>query len=261
MVPVDLRHLRRPVVLAAFSGWNDAGDAATGAVDHLSGLGDTELAFALDPEDHYDFTETRPVLVRDESGERTLQWATTEVLVVHLEERDLVLINGPEPNFRWKAFCSSLVSLVRSVNPERVIAMGAMLADAPHSRPTPVSENGTDYEGPTGIVGIFASACRDAGFDVTSLWASVPHYVSDPPNPKATVALLSRVEDLIDQTIELGDLPEHATVWEGRVNELVAEDPDIAEYVTDLEERYDTAEATGDEIALQFERYLRRRER
>lgn len=261
MVPVELRHLRRPVVLAAFSGWNDAGDAATGVLDHLTAICETELAFALDPDDYYDFTETRPVVMRDEDGVRSVQWATTEVLVAPLEDRDLVLISGPEPNFRWKAFCSALVSLVRSVAPERVITMGAMLADAPHTRPTPISENGTDYEGPTGIVGIFAAACRDAGFEVSSVWASVPHYVADPPNPKATLALLGRVEDLIDATIEVRDLPHLATVWEGRVNELVVEEPDISEYVADLEERYDTAEATGDEIALQFERYLRRRER
>ncbi|MDN5571673.1 MAG: PAC2 family protein [Propionibacteriaceae bacterium] len=261
MVPVELRHLRRPVVLVAFSGWNDAGDAATGVMDHLSEICDTELAFALDPDDYYDFTESRPVIMRDEDGDRTLEWATTEVLVGHLAERDLVLISGPEPNFRWKAFCASLVSLLRSVDPDRVIVMGAMLADAPHTRPTPVSEDGTDYEGPTGIVGVFAGACREAGFDVTSLWASVPHYVSDPPNPKATLALLGRVEDLIDETIDVQDLPQLASVWEERVKELVVEEPDISEYVTGLEERYDTAEATADEIALQFERYLRRRER
>ncbi len=261
MPPARLADLRRPIVLAAFSGWNDAGDAATGVVDHLSELLETDFGFALDPDDYYDFTENRPVLVRGEDGERTLQWATTEVLVAHLPGRDLVLVNGPEPNLRWKAFCAALVSAFRSIKPDRVITLGAMLADTPHSRPVPVSENGTDYEGPTGIVGVLAGACREAGFEVTSLWASVPHYVADPPNPKATLALLGRIEDLIDETLQVRDLPHLAGVWEGRVNDLVAEDPDIAEYVRTLEERFDTAEATADEIALQFERYLRRRER
>lgn len=261
MVPSPLRDLRRPVVLFAFSGWNDAGDAATGVVDHLSEGYDTDFAFSIEPDDYYDFTSTRPVLVLDDDGARSLQWATTEVLVAHLPGRDLVLINGPEPNLRWKAFCASIISVLRSVRPERVITMGAMLADAPHSRPVPISENGSDYEGPTGIVGVLAAACVDAGFTVSSLWASVPHYVAEPPNPKATLALLGRVEDLIDETLEVRDLPQESSVWEGHVNDLVADDPDITDYVAGLEQRYDAAEATGDEIALQFERYLRRRER
>lgn len=261
MVSSLLTDLRRPVVVFAFSGWNDAGDAATGVVDHLAETYETEFGFALDPDEYYDLTENRPVLVRQDSGERTVQWATTEVLVVHLPERDLVLVNGPEPTFRWKAFSASLVSAFRSIRPERVVAMGAMLADTPHSRPVPISEDGTDYEGPTGIVGVLASACRDAGLTVTSLWASVPHYVAEPPNPKATLAMLGRLEDFVDVPLEVGDLPNMASVWEERVNDLVDEDPDVVEYVGQLEERYDKAEATGDEIALQFERYLRRRNR
>lgn len=261
MPDASLRNLRRPVVVCAFSGWNDAGDAATGVIDHLAEVLDADYAFAIDPEEYYDFTETRPLLVRDADGERSIQWATTELLVAHLPTRDLVLVNGPEPNRRWKGFCTALVSAFRTIRPERVVVMGAMLADAPHSRPVPVSENGTDYEGPTGIVGVLGSAARAAGFDVTSLWASVPHYVAEPPSPKATLALLGRLEDLIDETLDSRDLPHLASVWEGRVNDLVTEDPDIAEYVGTLEERYDTALTSGDEIALQFERYLRRRER
>ena len=117
------------------------------------------------------------------------------------------------------------------------------------------------FAAPTGIVGVLASACADAGFNVTSLWASVPHYVSDPPNPKATLALLSRLEEFLGESIERGDLLDAAAVWEERVDELVADDDDIMAYVRELESRYDTAEATGEEIAQQFERYLRRRER
>ncbi len=261
MVPTRLTDLRRPVVLFAFSGWNDAGDAATGVIDHLTDVYETEFGFQLDPDDYYDLTENRPVLVRQDNGERSVQWATTELLVAHLRDRDLVLVNGPEPNVRWRAFCGALVSAFRSIEPERVIAMGAMLADAPHSRPVPVSEDGTDYEGPTGIVGVLAQACRDAGLTTTSLWASVPHYVAEPPNPKATLALLQRVGEFIDVDLDARELPEHAATWESRVTDLVAEDPDVAEYVSTLEVRYDTAEATGDEIAYEFERYLRRRER
>ncbi len=261
MASSRLTDLRRPVVLFAFSGWNDAGDAATGVVDHLSEAYDTEYGFDLDPEDYYDFVENRPVHVRDGDGDISIQWATTEVLIAHLPERDLVLVNGPEPNMRWRSFSRALTSAFRSIKPERVIAMGAMLADAPHSRAVPVSEDGTDYEGPAGIVSVLAAECKEAGLTVTSLWASVPHYVAEPPNPKATLALLRRVEEFIDAEIDVRDLPARTATWEQRVNELVAEDPDVAEYVSGLELRFDTTEATGDEIAWEFERYLRRRSR
>ncbi|MFT3874858.1 MAG: PAC2 family protein [Propioniciclava sp.] len=261
MSALRLTNLRRPVVLFAFSGWNDAGDAATGVVDHLSEVYDTEFGFELDPEDYYDFTENRPVHVREGEGEISIQWATTEVLVAHHPERDLVLVNGPEPTMRWRSFSRALVSAFRSIEPERVLAMGAMLADAPHSRAVPVNEDGTDYEGPAGIVSVLAAECKDAGLTVTSLWASVPHYVAEPPNPKATLALLRRVEEFADIEFDVGELPALTTLWEQRVDELVAEDPDVAEYVGGLERRFDTAEATGDEIAWEFERYLRRRGR
>ncbi len=256
-----LRGLRRPVVVVAFSGWNDAGDAASGVVDHLVDLTDAEFVFSLDPEEHYDLTANRPVLVRQPDGSRSIEWPTTEVLVGALPDRDVVLVNGPEPSFRWRAFAAKLVSAFRSVAPERVIVLGAMLADAPHSRPVSISEDGSDYEGPTGITGVVTSACRSAGLPTTSLWASVPHYVSDPPSPKVTMALLGRVEDLIDQTLDPRDLGHQAAVWEGHVNDLVGDDADIADYVTGLEARYDAATEAGEEIALEFERYLRRRAR
>lgn len=261
MSQVELRGLRRPAVIVAFSGWNDAGDAATGVIDHLADLTDADFAFALDPEDYYDLTENRPVLVRQPDGTRTIEWPTTEVLLGALPDRDVVLVNGPEPSFRWGAFSAALVSAFRTIKPEQVIILGAMLADTPHSRPVPISEDGSDYEGPTGVTGVLTAACRDAVLPTTALWASVPHYVSDPPSPKVTLALLGRVEDLLDQTLDAQDLPQEAAVWEGHVDELVSEDPDIAEYVHGLESRYDEAAEAGEEIALEFERYLRRRAR
>lgn len=256
-----LRGLRRPAVVVAFSGWNDAGDGATGVIDHLVELTDAEFVFALDPEDYYDLTENRPVLVRQPDGTRSIEWPTTEVLVGALPQRDIVLVNGPEPSFRWSAFAASLVSAFRSIRPERVIVLGSMLADAPHSRPVPISEDGSDYEGPTGITGVVTAACTDAGLPTTALWASVPHYVADPPNPKVTLALLGRVEDLLDETLDVRDLPHQAAVWEGHVNDLVGDDADITEYVRGLETRHDEDTEAGEEIALEFERYLRRRQR
>ena len=256
----SLRGLRRPVVLIAFSGWNDAGEGATGVIEHLAELSDAEFAFALEPDDYYDFTENRPVLVMDGTGGRSLQWVTTEVLVGHLEGRDLVLISGPEPNFRWRDFCGRVVSALRGVRPERVLLLGAMLADSPHRRPVPIAENSTDYEGPTGIVGVLMQSCLDAGLPTTSLWASVPHYVADPPNPKVTLALLQRVEDALDLSLDAGDLPRQTAEWETRVDDLVT-DPELATYIGNLEERYDDAVADGDQIAAEFERFLRRRNR
>lgn len=248
-------------MVAAFGGWNDAGDAATGVIDHLVELGRVEFAFELDPEDFYDYQENRPLLTREHDGTRSIQWQTTEVLVLHLEERDLVLVSGPEPNMRWRTFCQRLLSAFRSVKPERVITLGALLADSPHRRPVPVSIDDTSYEGPTGIVGVLSQTCLDAGIPVTSIWASVPHYVAEPPNPKATLALLGALEDVIDTTLEARDLTHLAGVWESRVNELADDDPDVATYISDLEERHDEEQADGDQIAAEFERYLRRRDR
>jgi proteasome assembly chaperone (PAC2) family protein len=270
-----LRGLRNPAVVAAFGGWNDAGEAASGVIDHLVEHYQARLEFAIDPEDYYDFQVNRPT-TRLIEGERTIEWPTTEVLVAELPERDLVLIGGPEPNFRWQEYISRLLSMLRSVHPEVVVVLGALLTDAPHTRPVPVSGTASsqqladelglelsDYEGPTGIVGVLSYECTLAGFPVVSMWASVPHYVAEPPNPKATLALLTRLEDVLNLPLDAGDLAQDAERWVEQVNELVADDPDIASYITALEERRDeaTPTPTGDTIAAEFERYLRRRDR
>lgn len=259
----QLRGLNRPVVIAAFGGWNDAGDSATGVVDHLAELSSAEFVFALDPDEFYDFTENRPVVVNGDDGHRIIEWPSVEVLVGHLPERDIVLIGGPEPNYHWNAFCSRLVSAMLTVQPEMVIVLGAMLADAPHRRPVQIAVNSTDYEGPTGIVGVIAQTAKDAGLNVETLWASVPHYVAEPPNPKATLALLGRVEDLLDETLDTRDLPQLAAAWEDRVNDLAADDPDVQSYISTLEEHYDSEEedSVADQLAAEAERFLRRRNR
>ena len=270
----SLKNLRRPAVVAAFGGWNDAGDSASGVIDHVAALTSAKLAFALDPEDYYDFQVTRPSIATTSGGERTLQWPTTEVLIASLPERDLVLIGGPEPNFHWRGFSASLVSAIRTVKPEIVVLLGAMLTDAPHSRPVPVHGSASSqeladalglelstYEGPTGMVGVLSSDLTVVGLPTASLWASVPHYVAEPPNPKATLALLDRLEDLLDTPLDPGDLPEQATTWEAQVNDLAAEDSDISAYISALEERRDEnqPEPQGEAIAAEIQRYLRRR--
>ena len=266
--------LRRPVVVGAFEGCNDAADAATAVIDHIASSYPTDLIFELDSDDYYDYQMVRPQVVNGDDG-REIVWPTTSVSVSHLPGRDVVLLKGPEPNLHWQRFCTSLVSAFRSLEPELVILLGAMLTDSPHSRPLPVTAASGDkalaralglessnYEGPTGITGVLGDACRRAGLREISLWASVPHYVAAPPNPKATLALLSRVEDLLDTALELDDLPELARAWTRGVDELAAEDTEISEYIESLEAQQDENElpqATGDSIAAEFERYLRRR--
>jgi predicted ATP-grasp superfamily ATP-dependent carboligase len=190
--------------------------------------------------------------------------------------RDLVLVRGIEPSMRWRSFCNELLGFAHELGVELVVILGALLGDTPHTRPVPVSGVTSDadlaqrmdleetkYEGPTGIVGILQEACTHAGVPAVSLWAAVPHYVSQPPNPKATLALLNRLEDLLDVRIPLGELPEDARAWQVGVDQLAAEDSEVAEYVQTLEEARDTAElpeASGEAIAREFERYLRRRD-
>lgn len=273
----DLRDLRDPVVVAAFEGWNDAGSAASGAVAHLAETCEVELAYALDPDDFYDFQVNRPQVESGDDGSRSIVWPTAEFQVGRLRDgRDLLLLRGPEPNMRWRQFSALLVSALTSAGARRVHLLGALLADIPHTRPIPVSTTSSHrgvsaepglppstYEGPTGIVGVLSDALGRAGLPAVSLWAAVPAYVAHPPCPKATLALLSQLEHLIGAPLDLGELPELAKAWERGVDQLAAEDAEVAEYVTALEASQDATElpeATGDAIAAEFERYLRRRQ-
>jgi proteasome assembly chaperone (PAC2) family protein len=274
--PEDLPPLRRPVLVAAFEGWNDAGEAASGAVDHLDQVWDGQRVAALEPDDYYDFQVNRPTVSLVDGLTRRITWPTTRVSVCRLAaaDRDAVLVRGIEPNMRWQAFCAELVTIARQLGAELVVTLGALLADSPHTRPVPVSGTASDpatmqslglersrYEGPTGIVGVFQDACTQSGLAAVSFWAAVPHYVAQAPSPKATLALLRRVEDLLDLPIPFGELPELARAWERSVDELAAEDSDVAEYIASLEQRepeVDLPEASGDAIAKEFERYLRR---
>lgn len=267
-----------PVMVAAFEGWNDAGDAASTAVGHLDREWKGEVFAALDAEDYYDFQVNRPTVWLD-GGVRKITWPTTRLSVVRIggeKPRDLVLVRGIEPSMRWRSFCNEILGFAHELGVEMVVILGALLGDTPHTRPVPVSGVTSDpdlartmdleetrYEGPTGIVGILQEACTHAGVPAVSLWAAVPHYVSQPPNPKATLALLNRLEDLLGLRIPLGELAEDARAWQLGVDQLAAEDSEVAEYVQTLEEARDTAElpeASGEAIAREFERYLRRRD-
>jgi len=269
--------LRSPVMVAAFEGWNDAADAATAAVEHLEAVFEARTIGAIDPDDYYDFQVNRPTVSLGASSDRRLTWPTTRLSVAKLPDaaHDLVLVRGLEPNMRWRGFCEELVEAAHALDIQTVTTLGALLADTPHTRPVPVSGTTSDeqmatrlalsqsrYEGPTGIVGVFQEACTVAELPAVSFWAAVPHYVAQPPCPKATLALLSRVEDMLDLALPLGDLAEQTRIWERQVDELASDDSEVADYVRSLESREaetELPEASGDAIAREFERYLRRR--
>jgi proteasome assembly chaperone (PAC2) family protein len=266
-----------PVMIAAFEGWNDAGESATSAVDHLISEWSAQTVAAIDPEDFYDFQVNRPTVSLGPDGERQITWPTSQLAVCRPpgSERDLVLLRGIEPNMRWREFCAQLLATADDLGVQLVVTLGALLADTPHTRPIPVTGTATDpemveqlklqesrYEGPTGIVGVFQDACDRLDMPAVSFWAAVPHYVAQPPCPKATMALLGQIEDLLEISVPLGDLPEESRAWERGVDELSREDTEVAEYVRALEESRDAAdlpEASGEAIAKEFERYLKRR--
>ncbi len=267
-----------PVLIAAFEGWNDAADSASAVLDHLCSVWEGSVVAALDPEEYYDFQVNRPTVSIDSDGDRQLTWPTTQLCVVRLEDarRDIILLRGVEPNMRWRQFCAELLATADDMGTQLVVTLGALLADVPHTRPIPVTGTASDqklarglaleqsrYEGPTGIVGVFQDACQRLGLPAVSFWAAVPHYVAQPPCPKATLALLRQLEEMLDIAIPLGELPEEARAWERGVDELSSEDSEIAEYVQSLEQARDTSdlpEASGEAIAREFERYLKRRQ-
>lgn len=277
-------HLVDPVLIAAFEGWNDAGEAASTALEHLELSWDAKPLTSIDPEEYYDFQVTRPHVKLADGVTRRIEWQTTRLSWATLPgtDRHVVLVNGIEPNLRWKTFCAELVGHAERLGVTKVITLGALLTEVPHTRPTPVNGTSWDaesqkamgtepsnYEDPTGIVAVFQQACVQAGIPAVSYWAEVPHYVSQAQVPKAAVALLHRIEESLDVEVPLGVLPEKAEEWERTVSEMADADDEVREYVRQLEEqasesddeeaRTELRETSGDSIAADFERYLRRR--
>ena len=272
----DVPELRDPIMIAAFEGWNDAGEAATAAVEHLAEVWNAETVAAIDPEDYYDFQVSRPRILM-EDGKRRVSWPTTRILLATSTSlnRDVILVQGIEPSTRWRSFTIELLEFAQHIGVTTFVTLGALLADVPHTRPIPVSATSehedavhrfdlepSKFEGATGIVGVLADAASQADLPSLSCWAAVPHYAGGTPSPKATLALISKLEELFDLAIPHGDLPDQARAWEHGVDELAESDDEVAEYVHSLEEAQDTVdlpEASGDAIAREFERYLRRR--
>jgi hypothetical protein len=246
--------LRRPTLIAAFSGWNDAADAASDGVRWLARTVGARVFATLDTEEYLDFQAARPTVELVDGVIREIQWPALAFSAGSFPGggRDLVLLLGVEPNLRWPTFCDDVISVARTTGCELVVTLGALLGDVPHTRDMRCTGSATDevlaarlgmersrYEGPTGIVGVLHDATRRVGFASASIWAPVPHYVATAPNPKATLALLRRLGTLLDVGLDLTDLEIAATAWERSVDEVVAGDADASSYVERLEARYD----------------------
>jgi proteasome assembly chaperone (PAC2) family protein len=273
--------LRRPVLVAGFEGWNDAADASSTAATWLTQHEASATRVAtIDPEEHFDFQARRPHVQLVGGVTRELRWPENVFFTVRREERDLIVLRGIEPSYRWRSFCTAVLDVARTTNCELVVTLGALLADVPHTRTARITGTSTDedlvqrlglassrYEGPTGIVGVLHDACRAASVPSVSLWAPVPHYLAAPPNPPATLALLQRVAALCGLELDLRRLERTAEAWREKVDEVTAADEDVRGYVETLEERYDAEQGsddswganlpTGDELATEVERFLR----
>ncbi len=296
MAHTDLFRTGRLLVVA-FEGWNDAGEAASGAVRALKDVLEVAPIADIDPEDYYDFQLNRPTIEMDDEGRRRLRWpgvtlfgpvaddglpraselAADEPITVSGTNHDNVyLLLGTEPSRGWRTFATETVDQALTADIAGIIMLGALLADVPHSRPiavTATSENPdvrdelgierSTYEGPVGILSVIAEAAEEVGIPTVSLWASVPHYVHNAPSPKATLALLDRLEELIDVTIPRGDLLDEARTWEEGIDALADDDEDMRSYIQQLEKARDAVEApeaSGEAIAQEFERYLRKQD-
>jgi proteasome assembly chaperone (PAC2) family protein len=281
---VDRPALRRPVLISAFRGWNDGGQAATVAAAYLARQWDATRFADIDPESFMDFQAVRPTVTLDGGLTRRIEWP--ENVFFHAPvpgaDRDAVILLGVEPNYRWRAFTDLVVALARDLGVELVVTLGALLADVPHTRPAPVTGAATDprlveelglqlsrYEGPTGIVGVLHDACRSADLRSVSLWSAVPHYVSLAPSPRAAKALCVRLSDLMGVPIPTVELDEAEEEYAAQVSEAVASDPETQAYVEELEQRADSLESfadegqlpTGEALADELTRFLRDRDR
>jgi proteasome assembly chaperone (PAC2) family protein len=272
--------LRRPVLVAAFRGWNDGGQGATLGAGYLVRHWQAEQFAEIDPEGYYDFTAIRPQVALEDGLTRKLQWPENAFYHAAIPgtDRDAVIMLGVEPSLRWKTFCGLIVDLARDLGVELVVTLGSLLADVPHTRPAPVSAAASDaslveelgvepsrYEGPTGVVGVLLDHCRREGMKSVSLWAAVPHYVSLAPSPRAALALCRRLGELLAVEIDVDELEQASGEYSEQVSEAVSSDAETAAYVEELERRVDILEAaeelpSGESLAAELTRFLRERE-
>jgi proteasome assembly chaperone (PAC2) family protein len=269
--------MERPVLITAFRGWNDAGESASAAATFLKDSWDAELFARIDPEEFFDFQVARPIVRLVDGVSRVIEWPPCEFHHARVDGRDVIVFIGGEPNVRWRTFAATIVDLGRSLGAERLITLGAFLADVAHTRPVPVVGSAATpeeaeqlnlatsrYEGPTGIVGVLHDLSIRAGLPSVSFWAAVPHYVPAGVNPKAALALVERISDFVGVEVDLSDLSPAVGTWEAKVSELVQENETLTEYVQRLEEAAGEEPplpmVSGETLAAELERFLRERD-
>jgi len=277
----ELPHLRSPVLVCAFRGWNDAAASASTALGAIASSLEAEPIAQIDSEEFFDFQSTRPTITLEEGRTRHIEWPTNNFFAARVPaaDRDIVLLDGTEPNLRWRTFSETVATAADALDVDLVVTLGALIAEVSHTLPVPISglassDNLVDelelerssYEGPTGITGVVHDICRQTGIDSASLWAAVPHYVAAVPNPKAALALLRRLEGLTGIAVEASDLEEETVDYEEQIGRAVAANPEIEELVSRIEaEQVDLLTAEGEElpsadtIAREFQRFLRQR--
>jgi proteasome assembly chaperone (PAC2) family protein len=275
----DLPHLRSPIMVCAFRGWNDAAASASTALATVANTLESELVARIDPEDYFDFQSTRPTISLVEGQTRRIDWPENNLIAAHVPaaDRDLVLLDGTEPNLRWRTFSETVATAADALGVEMVITLGSLIAEVAHTLPVPITGIASDpdlveelelerssYEGPTGIVGVVHDVCGQAGISSASLWAAVPHYVAAVPNPKAALALLRRLEGLTGIAVDAGELEEETETYEEQIGRAVSANPEIEELVARIEaEQVELLSAEGedlpsaDSIAREFQRFLR----
>jgi proteasome assembly chaperone (PAC2) family protein len=277
----DLPSLRSPVMVCAFRGWNDAAAAASTALGAIATSLDAQIVARIDPEEFFDFQSTRPTITMDEGQTRRIEWPENNLIAAQVPsaDRDLVLLDGTEPNLRWRTFSEAVATAADALGVELVVTLGSLIAEVSHTLPVPITGlassidlvdelelERSNYEGPTGIVGVVHDVCGQTGIDSASLWAAVPHYVAAVPNPKAALALLRRLEGLTGVAVEASELEEETTDYEEQIGRAVAANPEIEELVERIEaEQVDLLSPDGEElpsadsIAREFQRFLRQR--
>jgi proteasome assembly chaperone (PAC2) family protein len=273
--------LRAPILVCSFRGWNDAAGSASAALATVAASLDSELVASVDPEEFFDFQANRPMISLDEGQARQIDWPANSLITAEapFAERDLLLLDGTEPNLRWRTFSESIATAAERMGVEMVITLGALLAEVSHTLPVPITGLASDedmveeldlsrstYEGPTGIVGVLHDTCRKRGMTSASLWAAVPHYVAAVPNPKAALALLRRLEGLTGIAVDASELEEETESYEEQVGRAVAANPEIEELVQRIEEQQAEQLSeegedlpSGDTIASEFQNFLRQR--
>ena len=276
--------LQSPVLVCAFKGWNDAGEAASAALGFLLESFDAREVARIDPEEFYDFTAVRPTVRLDEGRTRVIEWPANTLHAARVPgtDHDLLLLQGNEPSLRWRQFSQLIIDMARQTGARMIVTLGALLADVPHTRAVPMTGICSDqemverlgfqqssYEGPTGMVGVLHHACAEAGFPAVSLWASVPHYVAAAPNPKAALTLIRSFEGVAGIAVDAADLEQAAEDYQRQVDAAVATDPDVKQFVERLEQTLDEVAdelspspddlPSADAIARDFQRFLRQK--